>query len=80
MLRLNGLATCVDHLLHPEHARRHQEREALKQVLRKLRRQQRRLEAEHAIAEDPARRQRLQTAIAIARAQRLKGIRLLRQG
>lgn len=80
MHRLNGLATRLDHLIHPEHARRHQEREALKRVMRKLRRQQRRLEAEHAASDDPARRERLQTAIAIARAQRLKGIGLLRRG
>jgi hypothetical protein len=80
MHRLNGLATRLDHLFHPEHARRHKEREAIKRVLRKLRRQQRRLEAEHASTLDPTRRDRLQTAIAIARAQRLKGIRLLRRG
>jgi len=80
MHRLNGFATRLDHLFHPEQARRYREREALKKVLRKLRGQQRRLEAECAASSDQAKRERLQTAIAIARAQRLKGIRLLRHG
>jgi hypothetical protein len=78
--RQTGLVTTLGDLLHPEQARGRRERENLKKVMRRLREQQRHLEAEHAATDDPAKRERLDTAIRIARAQRAKGIGILRRG